>query len=117
VGLESGINYLYAPGAINFDMSLQKEFVLKERVRFQFRVDGFNVFNHANFTGYNATLNYLPFTLSNGIATGQPALAANALGRNPNGSVNISGFGTVTQPAPGALGYARILQMVVRLQF
>jgi hypothetical protein len=116
-GLESGINYLYGPGLIDWDMSIQKQFVIKERVRFQFRLDAFNVFNHTNFTGYNINLNYLPFTLNNGIATGQPALAANALGRNPSGAVNIGGFGTVTQPLPGALGYSRILQTLIRVQF
>ena len=45
LGLESGINWLYAPGLVTFDMSLQKEFSVKERVRFQLRVDAFNVFN------------------------------------------------------------------------
>jgi hypothetical protein len=37
LGLESGINSLFAPGMINFDMSLQKEFAVRERVRFQLR--------------------------------------------------------------------------------
>jgi hypothetical protein len=117
LGLESGIDYLYAPGVINFDMSVQKEFVVKERVRFQFRLDAFNVFNHSNFTGLNANLSYLLPALSNGVFASQPVLTSNALGRNPNGVVNINGFGTVTQPGPGALGYSRILQMVVRVQF
>src|SRR6185503_17663860 len=56
LGLESGINYLYAPGILNFDMAVQKEFAVKERVHFQFRIDAFNVFNHANFSGYNSNL-------------------------------------------------------------
>jgi len=119
-GLESGINYLYGPGLFNWDMSVQKEFAIKERVRFQFRLDAFNVFNHTNFTGYNINLSYLSYpasTLNNGIPTGQPSLAANALGRNPSGAVNIGGFGTATQPGPGALGYARILQTMIRVQF
>jgi len=117
LGLESGINYLYGPGVINFDMAVQKEFAVKERVRFQFRVDAFNVFNHANFTGYNATLNFNPYPQANGIVTGQPTLTSTALGRNPSGTLNLSGFGTSTQPGPGALGYARILQTMIRIQF
>jgi hypothetical protein len=117
LGLESGINYLYGPGVINFDMAVQKEFAVKERVRFQFRVDAFNVFNHANFTGYNATLNFNSYPQTNGIVTGQPTLTSSALARNPSGTLNLSGFGTVTQPAPGALGYARILQTMIRIQF
>ena len=102
---------------INFDTSLQKEFAVKERVHFQFRVDAFNVFNHTNFSGYNATLNFQAYPQVNGVVTGQPPLATNALGRNPNGAVNFTGFGTVTQTGPGALGYSRILQTVLRIQF
>jgi hypothetical protein len=117
LGLESGIDNLYGPGVVNFDMSIQKEFVVKERVRFQFRLDAFNAFNHTNFTGYNANLSYLQPTLQNGVFASQPVLAPNALGRNPSGAVNIGGFGTVTQPGPGALGYSRILQTVIRVTF
>jgi hypothetical protein len=117
LGLESGINYLYAPGVLNFDMALQKEFVMKERVHFQFRIDAFNVFNHANFTGYNSGLNFNSYPQTNGIVTGQPTLTATALGRNPNGTFNVTGFGTSTQPAAGAVGYARILQTLIRIQF
>ncbi len=117
LGLESGINYLYGPGQINFDMALQKEFAIKERARFQFRVDAFNVFNHANFTGYNSTLNFNGYPNANGAITGSPTLTTSTLGRNANGSFNLTGFGTVTQPNPGALGYSRILQLLVRVQF
>jgi len=117
VGLESGINFLYGPKVVNFDTSLQKEFAVKERVHFQFRVDAFNVFNHANFQNPNLTLNFQAYPQNAGIVTGQPALATNAVGRNPNGTLNFTGFGTLTQVGPGALGYARILQTVVRIQF
>jgi hypothetical protein len=116
-GLESGINYLYGPGLINFDQSLQKEFLVKEGVHLQLRLDAFNVFNHANFSGYNANLAFGAYPQTNGIVTGAPALTATTLGRNPNGSFNVTGFGTVTQPGPGDLGYARILQTMVRIQF
>jgi hypothetical protein len=117
LGLESGINFLRSPGLLNFDVALQKEISIREGVRVQMRLDAFNVFNHANFTGYNAQLNYNAFPQSGGIVTGAPTLAANALGRNPNGVFNVTGFGTVTQPAAGALGYARILQTMLRVQF
>src|SRR5262249_8553073 len=127
IGLESGINYLYAPGALNFDMSLQKEFNISKSeahpAKIQLRVDAFNIFNHTIFTGYNSTLNYNAYSAAagnlapGGIITGQPTLAATALGRNPNGSFNVTGFGTVTQTVPGALGYSRILQTIIRVQF
>lgn len=117
LGLESGINFLYGPMVVNFDTSLQKEFAIQERVRFQFRVDAFNVFNHTNFSGYNGTLNFQAYPQTAGIVTGAPALATNALGRNSNGVGNFTGFGTPTQVGPGALGYSRILQTVIRVTF
>lgn len=117
LGLESGINYLYNPGVINFDMAVQKEFAVKERVRFQLRLDAFNAFNHPNFTGLNSNLSFNPYPTTNGIVTGAPTLTATALGRNPNGTSNINGYGAVTQPGAGFLGYARILQTLLRVQF
>jgi hypothetical protein len=118
IGLESGINFMYGPGLVNFDMAVQKEFVVKERVHFQLRLDAFNAFNHANFTGYNSTLNFNAYTKdSNGIVTGLPTITSNALGRNANGTFNVTGFGTVTQVGPGALGYSRILQTLLRVNF
>lgn len=40
---------LRAPGYKNIDMSIQKFFPVHESVRFQFRLDMFNTFNHPNF--------------------------------------------------------------------
>jgi hypothetical protein len=117
LGLESGVNYVYGPGGTNFDMSLQKEIAVKERVRFQLRLDAFNVFNHTIFTGYNYTLNYNAYPSANGRVTGLPTLASNAVGRNPNGTLNFTGFGTATQTNPGAFGYSRVLQTVLRVTF
>src|SRR5581483_11181045 len=117
IGLESGVNYLNGPSLWNMDMALQKEFVVKERLHFQFRIDAFNVFNHSEFTGYNAGLNFNAYPTSNGIINGSPTLTATALGRNPNGSFNVTGFGTVTQVGAGALGYSRVLQTLIRVTF
>jgi hypothetical protein len=118
IGLESGINFLYGPGAWNFDMALQKEFSAKEgRIHFQFRLDAFNAFNHTNFSGYNSTLNFNAYPTNNGIITGLPTISSTALGRNANGTFNVTGFGTVTQVGPGALGYSRILQTLIRVTF
>jgi hypothetical protein len=88
IGLESGINDLLS-AVVNFDMALQKEFVMKDRLHFQFRIDAFNVFNHTDFSGYNGTLNFNSYpTNGNGIVTGLPTIAATALGRNANGPFN-----------------------------
>ena len=41
----------YGPGMENFDMSLQKDVMVSEGKAVQFRVEAFNVFNHAQFFG------------------------------------------------------------------
>lgn len=110
LGLESGINSLYGPGSIDFDVSVQKEFTAKERIKLQLRVDAFNVFNHPNFNGINSTLNFTSYP--------NPVLANNATPYNAAGQlVNVTGFGAVTVPALGLPGSARVLQTVIRIQF
>ncbi len=46
--------FFYGPGMENFDMSLQKEVLLREGKAFQLRAEAFNVFNHAQFFGASA---------------------------------------------------------------
>ena len=89
-GLDSGQDWLRVPGAINFDVSIQKEIT---------------------------TLNFNSYPTTDGIVTGSPAITATALGRNANGSFNVTGFGTVTSPAAGAPGGPRVLQLVVKFMF
>jgi hypothetical protein len=51
--------FFYGPGAENFDMALSKKFALTESMGLMFRLEAFNVFNHAQFFGplsVNATL-------------------------------------------------------------
>ena len=128
IGLESGINYLHGPGGLNFDMALQKEFAVigEGKVRFQFRADAFNVFNHTIFTGVNSGLAFTAFPAnSSGVITGPPAgftstaLAVNnpAQGCSGTSCTQIGGFGSLTQSGPGAFGYSRILQLMVRVTF
>jgi Carboxypeptidase regulatory-like domain len=47
----SGRNILRAPGLNNFDLSFFKNFAITERLRFQFRLESFNAFNHTQFGG------------------------------------------------------------------
>ena len=53
-----GRNVLTLPGINNWDMALSKNFRLAERLRLQFRAEGFNVFNHTQWssvgTGYGS---------------------------------------------------------------
>jgi hypothetical protein len=93
----------YGPGINNWDLSLQKQFRIRERAGLQFRLDAFNAFNHTQFSGYNTTLNFR--SLTDPTITNLPFRA--------DGSVNnINGFGTVS----GARD-ARFLQAVIRFTF
>jgi hypothetical protein len=103
LGLEAPRNYIINPGILNFNLSLQKSFSIREKAVIQFRADAFNVFNHTQFAGINSTLNIS--ALTNGTFTN--------LYQNANGTVNnINGFGTVT----GARD-PRIMQLVARIRF
>ena len=45
----SGRNILRAPGSVNLDLGLSRDFSFRERVRLHFRAEVFNVANHPNF--------------------------------------------------------------------
>jgi len=74
----------------------------------------------------NSSLAYTAYPAnSSGVITGLPtnytstALAINnpAQGCSGLSCQQIGGFGSLTQSGPGAFGYSRILQMVVRVNF
>jgi hypothetical protein len=44
----SGRGILSGPSFANIDLSLVREFHFRERFRFQFRAEAFNLFNHPN---------------------------------------------------------------------
>jgi Carboxypeptidase regulatory-like domain len=46
---DSGRNSLTSPGYEDWDLSLIKNFNVSERLRFQFRAESFNTFNHTNY--------------------------------------------------------------------
>jgi hypothetical protein len=45
-----------APGEVDFDASVSKDFKIHEALNFQFRVDAFNVINHTNFQAPSGAL-------------------------------------------------------------
>ena len=88
IGLDAPVNYLTNPGINNWDISVQKEFSIRERLRWQFRVDAFNAFNHTQFSGVNSTINFAGLT--NATATNLPFNADGSL-RDKNGFGTVSG--------------------------
>ncbi len=52
----SGIGILEAPGTVNFDFGLFKNFQFGERGRLEFHVSATNAFNHPNFRAPNANI-------------------------------------------------------------
>ncbi len=46
----AGNDSLEGPGAVNVDLALSREFIVRERMRFEFRFEAFNLANHPNFS-------------------------------------------------------------------
>ena len=51
-----GRNNFFGPHFFNTDLSIQKNFTIKEKYALQLRADGFNAFNHINWGTPNGTL-------------------------------------------------------------
>ncbi len=67
----------YGPGIENFDASLMRNVMLREKLRLQFRAEFYNLMNHPNFKNPNTTLgnvNYGKITSDNGARTTELAL-------------------------------------------
>ena len=79
----SGRNIIRGPGINNWDAGIGKDFKFTERVAFQFRMEGFNIFNHAQY-GFD------PFTAT---SIGAP------VSNNPN---NLD-YGKVIAARPGRI--------------
>jgi hypothetical protein len=91
-------NTLHGPGLSYENLSLMKNFAIYERLKFQFRAEAFNVFNHPSGGNPNASFGH-----------------DNANPPNPN----FSGFGSVTsaQQIPGSISGARVLSLTGKLIF
>ncbi len=102
-GFESGRNFLRVGPINSWDLALSKEFRVKERVKFEVRVDAFNAFNHTQFNGVNSTANFA--SPGSTVITNLPLNASGAL-------TNLNGFGTVNSVRP-----PRNMQLSARFQF
>ena len=67
---DEGRDAFAGPSFSNFDMALFKKFAVTESSHFEFRAEGFNVFNQTEFTGVHATIDTLNFLRPSG---NQPA--------------------------------------------
>jgi hypothetical protein len=83
-----GRNVVTGPGFNNTDLSVSKNLLLKENIRMQFRVEFFDLFNHANF--------------------GQPG---NVVGSPDFGRITNTRFPT------GETGSSRQIQLAAKLMF
>ncbi|MFN0107383.1 MAG: carboxypeptidase regulatory-like domain-containing protein [Blastocatellia bacterium] len=96
---ESGRNYLRFAPINSWDLALSKEFRVKERYRFEARLDAFNAFNHTQFDGIN----------TGAVFSGPNSSTITNLA---NEQTNRTGFGAVTSAR-----LPRNLQWSLRFQF
>ena len=80
-----GRGSIRGPGSKSFDLSVVKNWRMRDRYSFQFRAEMFNAFNHTNFVGFNNNLQF----------DGVQILSGGAV--NPNfGKPNNGSFGRLT---------------------
>jgi Carboxypeptidase regulatory-like domain/TonB dependent receptor-like, beta-barrel len=91
----SGRNLFRGPFQVRFDMSLAKEFPIKERFRLRFEADAFNIFNHPDFDAPNNNVTFFPNF------TGPPSIP-------PEGSLGM---------IQHTIGSPRFLQLALHLTF
>ncbi len=65
------------PGTNNWNTSLFKNFVIKERLKFQFRAESYNTFNHTQFSSVNTGLTFNAARQNTNAFTGQISAARN----------------------------------------
>ena len=78
-----------APGELDFDASVSKDFKIWERLNFQFRVDAFNVINHTNFQSPSGALTVTEVGTTATFATSSGF--GKITGTQPNRTMQISG--------------------------
>jgi hypothetical protein len=91
-------NTLFGPGLQYVNLSVFKTFSVKEAVKFQFRAEAANVFNHPSAANPSSGLS----------GTSQTST-----------QINTAGVGTITgvQSVPGELSGARVLQLAGKIIF
>jgi hypothetical protein len=70
--------FFHGPGFNNFDLSVQKNFKIKESMGFEFRCEFFNAFNHAQFLNPSGNINSSTFGL---VTSANPARIGQVAGK------------------------------------
>jgi hypothetical protein len=97
-----GRNILRGFGLVQFDFSLMRQFKIKDKATFEFRIEAFNIFNHPNFSNPNWFTGFVG---------------------TPNFGQSASMFGASLGGFPGsvsslfAIGGPRNLQLALRFEF
>jgi len=91
----TGRNIFRGPFQVRFDMSLAKEFRIRERFRLRFETDAFNIFNHPDFDAPNNNVTFFPNF------SGPPSIP-------PQGSLGV---------IQHTIGSPRFLQLALHLTF
>jgi hypothetical protein len=102
-----GRNSLRGFGATQIDLSVRRQFALREKLRLQFRAEFFNVLNQANFADPAGSFGFSTFGVSQSM-----------LGRALSGNTGA----TQTSPSPGfnslyQIGGPRSIQFALKLLF
>jgi outer membrane receptor protein involved in Fe transport len=80
-----------APGEVDFDASVSKDFKIHEALNFQFRVDAFNVINHTNFQAPSGALSVTADTHTPTLATFSTSSGFGKItGTQPNRQMQLS---------------------------
>ena len=90
-----GKNSFYGPSFVDFDLSIAKKMQLTERIGWELRFEGYNIFNHPNFLNPGSDVNH-------------------------QGNIRTSGlFGLITgtQGSPDGTTGARQVQVAMKLTF
>jgi hypothetical protein len=95
-------NFLRGFGATEWDLAVHRDFVLRDRLRLQWRAEMFNVLNHPNFGAPNTDFGASGF----GIST---EMLSQSLS---NGSLGGGGFHSLYQ-----IGGPRSIQLALKLSF
>jgi outer membrane receptor protein involved in Fe transport len=110
--LQLGRNTYRLPKTTVLDMRLQKDLRISERFNLELLGEMFNVLNHQNVTGVNATA----YSIN---ATANSTTPANTLVYQPGqgAGTNASGFGTVNNANSNFVYSQRQIQLGVKLDF